>query len=522
MNNTQENNKRLAQNTIILYIRMFLTVGVSLYITRVVLHNLGVHQFGLYNLIGGFVSMFYIVTASLSGAITRFITYELGKNRINKLIQVFSTSINIQILFSAIVLLLGETGGLWFINFHLNIKSEQIWIANIVYQLSLFSFIIELLGVPFYSLVVAHEKMKLFAFNAILTVLLKLLLALLLTYALIDKIIFYAIGMLVVGIISQLVYVLYSRKKFIECRYKYSFEKDIFLQMFSFGGWNLLTSITLMLRSQGLNVLLNIFWGTAINAAFSVARQIEGTIRAFSKNFLIAINPQITKSYAEGDIHRTQALVYKGTKYSFLLLYIFGLPFILLSDIFLEIWLTDVPPFTSTFVQLIIILSLVEILLTPTEYLNQATGDIKRYKIITSLAQITILPIGYILLKLNFNPYTTMYAAIAAELLTFPYRIQLNKKLAGITWTDYCKQVLVKLLPVLIISTLIGITLKVLLPASLFMSVVITILVITTILGTTYFFAFDSFERKIIVEIMNKAIVRIKKFLQGINYNYKK
>lgn len=517
MSNTQENNKRLARNTIILYIRMFLTVGISLYITRVVLQNLGITQFGLYNLIGGFVSMFYIVTASLSGAITRFLTYELGKNHIDKLIQVFSTSVNIQFLFSAIVLLLGETVGLWFANFQLNIEREQILAANIVYQLSLFSFIIELLGVPFYSLVVAHEKMKLFAFNAILGVLLKFLLALLLAYAFIDKIIFYAIGMLVIGIVSQLVYVLYSRRKFIECRYRYSFNKDIFLQMFSFGGWNLLTSATLMLRSQGLNVLLNIFGGTAMNAAFSVARQIEGTIRAFSKNFLIAINPQITKSYAEGDIHRTQALVYKGTKYSFLLLYVFGLPFMLLTDTFMEIWLTDVPPFASKFVQLIIILSLVEMLLTTTEYLNQATGDIKCYKIVTSLAQITILPISYILLKLGFNPYTTIYAAIAAELLTLPYRVQLNKKLAGITWTNYYKQILVKLLPVLIISISVGITLKFLLPQNLLMGVVITILVLITILTTTYFFAFDKSEKKIVAIIMNRTAAKIKKIISEIN-----
>ena len=514
MTNAQKDNKRLAQNTIILYVRMFLTVGLSLYITRVVLKNLGVSQFGLYNLIGGFVSMFYIVTASLSGAITRFITYELGKNCINKLIQVFSTSINIQILFSAIVLLLGETIGLWFVNFQLNIESEQIFAANIVYQLSLISFIIELLGVPFYSLVIAHEKMKLFAFNAILGVILKLLLALLLAYACIDKIIFYAIGMLIVSIVTQLVYVLYSRKKFVECKYRYSFEKNIFKKMFSFGGWNLLTSVTLMLRSQGLNILLNIFFGTVVNAAFSVARQIEGTIRAFSKNFLVAINPQIVKSYAEGNIHRTQTLVYRGTKYSFLLLYILGLPFMLMADTFMEIWLADVPPFASSFVQLIIILSLVEMLLTPSEYLNQATGDIKRYKIVTSLAQLTILPIGYILLRLGFNPYTTMYTAIAAELLTLPYRVQLNKKLAGITWTDYCKNVLIKLLPVLIISVSVGIVLKFILPESILMTFVITILIIITILVATYFFAFDTSEKKFLAAIMNKAVTRIKNFVK--------
>lgn len=520
MSNAHESNKRLARNTLILYIRMFLTVGVSLYITRVVLQNLGVNQFGLYNLIGGFVSMFYIVTASLSGAISRFITFELGRDDTKKVIQTFSMSINIQILFSLIVLALGETLGLWFVNTQLNIDSEQLWAANIVFQLSLISFIVELLGVPYYSLVVAHERMGLFAFNAILAVLLKLLLALLLVCSVIDRVVFYAVGMLIISIISQLIYVSYSKCYFVECKYVRTFNKALFLQMFSFGGWNLLTSASSMLRSQGLNILLNMFFGTVVNAAFGVARHIESTIRAFSKNFLTALQPQITKSYAEGNISHTKALVYKGAKYSFLLLFMIGLPFILLTDFFMDIWLVNVPIYANRFAQLIIILSLVEMLLMPVGYLNEATGDIKKYKIVTSIGQFLVLPISYVFLKLDFNPYYTLYIAIAAELITLPYRIQVNKLLAGVTFQNYFNQVILKLLPVIAISIAMGVVLKHTLPVTTLSHIVITLLTIITILAASYFFAVDQSEKKLAIKILTKTIsIFGKKDRKNIKYD---
>lgn len=506
MSNAHESNKLLAKNTLILYTRMFLTVGISLYITRVILQNLGVNQFGLYNLIGGFVSMFYIVTASLSGAISRFITFELGHNNTKKVIQTFSTSINIQVLFSLIVLALGETLGLWFVNTQLNIDNEQLWTANIVFQLSLISFIVELLGVPYYSLVIAHERMGLFAFNAILAVVLKLSLALLLVYSVIDRVVFYAIGMLIIGIISQLIYVSYSKYYFGECKYIRTFNKAIFFQMFSFGGWNLLTSASSMLRSQGLNILLNMFFGTAVNAAFGVARHIESTIRAFSKNFLTALQPQITKSYAEGNILHTKNLVYKGTKYSFLLLFLIGLPFILFTDFFMDIWLINVPTYANRFAQLIIILSLVEMLLMPVGYLNEAMGDIKKYKIATSIGQFLVLPISYVFLKLDFNPYYTLYIAIAAELITLPYRVQVNKLLDGFTFQNYFNQVILKLLPVIAISIAIGVLLKHTLPVTTLSYIVITLLTIITILTTSYFFATDKSEKKLAKKVVSKII----------------
>lgn len=504
-------NKRLVKNTAVLYIRMFLTVGVSLYITRVILQYLGVSQFGLYNLIGGFVSMFYIVTTSLSSAISRFLTFELGRNDTTSVTQIFSISINIQILFSLVVLLIGETLGLWFLNTQLNIDNEQLGVANIVFQFSLVSFIVELLGVPYYSLVVAHERMGLFAFNAILGVILKLLLALLLVYSMIDRVVFFAIGMLIISIILQMVYVIYCKFYFEECKYVKAFSKALFLKMFSFGGWNLLVSTSSMFRSQGLNILLNMFFGTIVNAAFGVARNIESTIRAFSKNFLTALQPQIIKNYAEGNTPHAKSLVYKGTKYSFLLLYAIGLPFILHTDFYMGIWLVNVPAYANRFAQLMIVLSLVEMLLMPTGYLNDATGNIKNYKIATSIGQFMVLPISYIFLKLGFNPYYTLYIAITTELLTLPYRIQVNKQLAGVTFKDYFSQVILRLLPVIAISIVMGVVLKLLFPASPLSYIFITLFTIITILSTAYFFALSKSEKAMTIAVVTKAISLIRK-----------
>lgn len=501
MSQYSSNNKRLAKNTIVLYARMFLTVGVSFYISRVVLKNLGVSDFGLYNLIGGFVTMFYIVTASLSVAITRFLTCELGAGDRERQIRTLSTSVNIELLFSLIVVLVGETVGLWFVNTQLVIESGSMWVANIVYQLSILSFVVELVGVPYYSLVIAHEKMGLFAYNTIINVLLKLVIALLLVVSPINRLLFYTLGVTAVGVLTQMIYYFYSRVKFEECRYVLCFDKGLFHSMFSFGGWNLLTSASSMLKGQGLNILLNMFFGTVVNAAYGIARQLESTVRAFSKNFLLAIYPQITKSYSEGDLHRAQFLTYRGTKYSFLLLFVIGFPIILIADTFLDVWLVEVPQYSVAFVRLTIVLSLLEMLLSSVNYINQATGNIKMYQIVSSAAQFMVLPISYFMLKFGCNPTLTLFVGIVTEAVTIPYRVIINKKDAGITWEDYRTEVLNRLLPVVLISSVLCIPLNFALPHNLICGSVVVALSLLSVGLTSYFFAFDEPEKNLVKRV---------------------
>ncbi len=505
MSNYNSSNKRLAKNTLIMYLRMFITVGISFYTSRVVLKNLGISDYGTYEVIGGFISMFYIITTAMSGSISRFLTVELGAKS-KRLNNTFCMSMNIQLLFATIVIVWGETICLWFINSQLGIPEGRVIAANVVYQFVLFSFIAELIGLPYLALIIAHEKMGLYAFVQILNSVLKCFLAILLAISPIDRLFFYAIGMFAVTLIYQLFLILYCRTRFSECRYHWVNEKTLFHQMFSFGGWTLLTGASSIVKSQGLNIMLNMFFGTVVNAAYGVARQLEGHVRAFSKNFLLAIYPQITKSYAEGDLSRSCSLVYKGTKYAFLLLFIIGLPVMLEADTFLSVWLVEVPEYTDAFVQLTIILTLIEVLLTPMGYINQATGDIKIFQIVSSIAQFVVLPVGYLLLKLGCNPTSVLYTGIVTELLTLPWRVIMNKKHAGVTFRAYAEEVLYKLLPVIVFSVGVCLIARHFMSHSILNSCIIVTLSVALIAATSYLFALNKSEQKFVLQAAMKYL----------------
>lgn len=369
-----QNNKRLAKNTLILYARMLFTVGISFYSTRLILANLGVSDYGVYNVIGGFVSMFYMVTATMTQAVSRFLTFELGRNDPKKLQQTFSTSLNILLLLALLVVLLSETIGLWFVNTKLNIEPDRMTVANWIYQFSLLSFVLEMISVPYSASVISHEKMGAFAFVTIAKVFLTFGIALSLAASPIDKLVFYGILVLAVSVSIQLMYWIYCKKNFPECQYSTHIDKVLFKDMFGFAGWNFLTTCTSMLSSQGVGIMLNMHFGTAINAARGIASQINGTVGAFSRNFTTALNPQITKSYATGDIAYTTKLVCRGAKFSYLLFLFIALPCMFEVDFFLSKWLTEVPTYAGIFVQLTFLNTLVETLLNSNETLNRASG----------------------------------------------------------------------------------------------------------------------------------------------------
>lgn len=398
-----QNNKRLAKNTLILYARMLFTVGISFYSTRLILANLGVSDYGVYNVIGGFVSMFYMVTATMTQAVSRFLTFELGRNDPKKLQQTFSTSLNILLLLALLVVLLSETIGLWFVNAKLNIEPDRMTAANWIYQFSLLSFVLEMISVPYSASVISHEKMGTFAFVTITKVFLTFGIALSLAASPIDKLVFYGILVLAVSVSIQLMYWIYCKKNFPECQYSTHIDKVLFKDMFGFAGWNFLTTCTSMLSSQGVGIMLNMHFGTAINAARGVASQINGTVGAFSRNFTTALNPQITKSYAAGDIAYTTKLVCRGAKFSYLLFLFIALPCMFEVDFFLSKWLTEMPPYAGIFVQLTFLNTLVEILLNSNETLNRASGKIRKFQIIISVAQLLILIVSYIVLEITGN-----------------------------------------------------------------------------------------------------------------------
>ena len=506
MSQTSDNNKRIAKNTLILYVRMLFTVGISFYSTRLILANLGVENYGIYNVIGGFVSMFYMVTATMTQAVGRFLTFDLGKGDISKLQKTFSTSVNILLLMSVVVVLLAETIGLWFVNNKLNIAADRMVAANWIYQFSVFSFVLEMISVPYGASVISHEKMGTFAFVTVAKVLLTFCVALLLAVSPIDKLIFYGLLLFIIELCIQLMYWIYCRKKFVECRYSLTIEKDKFKDMFGFAGWNFLTTCASMLSGQGVSILLNIHFGPVINAARGVASQINGTVGAFCRNFTTALNPQITKTYATEDFEYVKNLVCKGAKFSYLAFFIVALPCMIEVNFFLTVWLKDVPEYAGVFVQLTLLNSLVEVLLSSSETLNRATGKIRNFNIIVSTAQFVILVASYITLLFYENPILTVAMANVFYLLIFVPRILVNKPYVGITFSYYYKKVLHGIIIMSVISALLGI-----LPI-LFMSDgwlrLLTVCTISTlsIIVTSAIFVLTQGERDMIITFIKTKI----------------
>ena len=312
-------NKRIAQNTLFLYFRTLVILLVSLYTSRVVLNVLGIDDYGIYNVVGGIVLMFQFLNVGMIDVSQRFLTYELGKNDGQQLQKVFSTSLIIHLIIIFFLLILAETVGLWFLNHKMNIPTSRIIAANWVFQFSILTFIIKIFSVPYNASIVAHEHMKVYAYVSILEVILQLAIVFLLKGSASDKLILYAILMSFVTLLISIMYTLYCKKYFKECKFRNDIDKQLLHKMLSFAGWSFLGNIGYSLKMQGINILINLFFGPAVNAARGVAYQVNAGIYNFVSNFQIAMKPQITKRYAMGDTNSMMVLVHNSSRYSFFL-----------------------------------------------------------------------------------------------------------------------------------------------------------------------------------------------------------
>ena len=318
---TSDNNKRIAKNTLLLYFRMLLMMAVSLFTSRVVLNTLGVEDFGIYSVVGGVVGMFVFINNSMSSATQRYITFALGKGDKNRLQTVFSTTLQIHSLIAVIIVLLGETVGLWFLYNKMQIPADRMDAALWVMQCSIVSMVVMIVSVPYNADVIAHEKMSAFAYISILEVVLKLAIVYLLLVFSYDKLILYAILILMIQILIRFCYSIYCNKHFEETKYKHVWDKKLFKEMTGFAGWSLFGNMAGVLFGQGLNMLLNVFFGPVVNAARAVAVQVQGAIQQFVANFQTALNPQITKTYAAGELNEMHRLMFRSARFSFYLLF---------------------------------------------------------------------------------------------------------------------------------------------------------------------------------------------------------
>ena len=376
MTDHAENNRRIAKNTLFLYFRTILIMLVTLYTSRVVLNMLGVEDYGVYTAVGGVVSLFAVISGAMSNAVSRFITYGIGKGNSDQLNNIFTTSVNVQILTSVIILLLGETLGVWFVNSKMNIPYDRMAPANWVLHCSLITFVINLISVPYNACIIAYEHMKAYAYISIIDAILKLGVAFMLVVSPVDKLIAYSILLVIASLGVRLMYGLYCRRHFPECRYHFRFDKNLFREMFGFAGWNFFGNATSILNLQGVNVLINIFFGVIANSARGIASQGEAAVNQLVLTFSTAVNPQITKSYALGDKDRMFYLICKGAKFAYFLLLIFALPLIFEADAVLKIWLVDVPENSAMFMRLSIVGSMITILGNSGYTACLATGNI--------------------------------------------------------------------------------------------------------------------------------------------------
>ena len=455
MTNTSANNKRIAKNTLLLYFRMLFMMAVNLYTSRVVLNALGVEDFGIYNVVGGVVAMFSMLSGSLSAAITRFITYELGTGNKESLKKIFSSSVTIQIGLAVLIVLLAEAVGVWFLNVKMNIPDERMIAANWVYQFSILTFAINLISVPYNASIIAHERMSAFAYISILEAIGKLVIAFLIVISPMDKLIFYAILMCSVALIVRFAYGAYCKKHFEECTFRFIFDKDLLKRMFGFAGWNFIGASSAVLRDQGGNVVINLFCGPTVNAARGIAFQVNNAISGFVTNFMTALNPQITKSYAAGDRDYMMTLIYQGARLSFYMLLLLSLPVLVNTHYILSLWLGIVPDHAVLFVQLILVFAMSESISNPLITAMLATGKIRNYQLIVGGLQMMNLPVSYMLLHMGMFPEVVILVAIALSQCCLAARLLMLRGMIGLSVRKYFKKVYINVLTVTIIAAVL-------------------------------------------------------------------
>ena len=399
MASTIENDKRIAKNTVMLYIRMLLIMAVTLYTSRVVLEVLGVEDFGIYNVVGGVVTMLGFINNSLSGATSRFITFELGRGNEGDLKKVFRCAVSVHYLLALLILFLGETIGLWFVLEKMVIPSERMTAALWVYQCSIVTIIVSVISAPYNALIIAHERMSAFAYISIVEAIAKLLIVFLLMQIHYDKLIIYALLLVVIQISIRFLYTIYCNRYFPESSVRYLWDKNLSRKIFAYAGWTMNGNLAVVGYTQGLNILLNLFFGPTVNAARGIAVQVQTAVRQFFISFQMAVRPQIIKSYASGNWEYMHKLVIESSKYSFYLMLLVTTPVFVNTEYLLDLWLRIVPEHTVAFTRLMLLVCMNYALSNPTMIAIHATGNLKRFQIIEGSLLLTVVPISYVLLK---------------------------------------------------------------------------------------------------------------------------
>ncbi len=501
-----DNSRRIARNTVLLYLRMVVIILVGLYTSRVVINALGQDDFGTYGLVGGVVALFGVVTNSLSSAISRFLAAELGKPE-GRMTSVFSTTVFVQLVFSVAIFFLAEVVGLWFLNYKLNIPPGRLEAAQWVLHCSILMFVVNMLAVPYNAAIIAHEKMEAFAYISIAEALLGLGAALAVRFTGADKLRLYAILMLAVSVVIRILYGAYAGKHFPECRFRRKeVSGPVVREIGSFAGWTFLGNAAAVLNAQGINILYNLFFGVRVNAARDVTVKLEGNMTRFIGNITTALNPQINKNYVKGNRTYLHELTCKGAKYSYFLFLFFAVPILLETPELLRLWLKIVPEYTVSFVRISMLYSLFLSLGNPFVTTIFATGNVKRYEIVASITNVMALPLSYLAFQLGASAPWAYGILAGAAFLVLVERMVFTRRQTGLPFRKIWADTLSKCLRVTLIAVLLPLALWFFQPPSLWRTLEVVLVSFASTAVTVYFLGTTVGEREAVVEAIKKRI----------------
>lgn len=500
-------NKKIAKNTLILYFRMAITMVVSLYTSRVVLSALGVVDYGIYNVVGGVVALLNVISGSMTAATSRFLSYELGIGNSKQLSDTFSTLLNVHILIGVLVFVLGEVLGIWFIQNKLNVPLDRLDAAIWVLQFSLFTFFCTVVNVPYSSSVISHEEMGVFAYIAIFEVVAKLCIAFILLCTPFDRLIIYAALLALVSVITQFVYYIYC-KKYSECRFRIIFEIPLLKNIVSFIGWAFFGNASVVIKTQGITVLLNMFFGPVVNAAQGIANQVESISSRFVSSYMMASNPQIIKLYSANEHSQMHSLIYRTSKFSAFLLLLMMSPIVLNINFLLELWLKEVPEYTSMFVVLTLIYAFIDTLTAPLVTGVLSTAKIKWYEIQITAIYIFMVLIVYLGFRLDMPAEIALIASIFSKVVVLIILLYHSKKLYDLPLKEYAAKVVIPVcltasspIVVYFIITLISLS-------QIWVFVLSSLLVLLLSLAIIWRVGLDSGEKTFILNIIRNRFLK--------------
>lgn len=455
MGDKSSTNRRIAKNTLVLYVRMLFILAINFYTSRLVLATLGITDYGIYNVVGGFVVLFTMISGTMATATQRFLSFEIGKGTQENITRLFSTSVMIHLILSGIIIIIAETIGLWFLNYKMVFPPDRYYAANWVFQFSVLTLVINVLSVPYNASIIAYEKMKAFAFISILEAISKLLIVYLIAFSHFDRLILYAFLLMMVAISIRVIYGIYVGRNFQYCRFNWTMDREYRQKLISFISYNFIGSISAIAKTQGINVVLNLFFGAVVNAARGIAVLVLNAVSGFVSNFQLAMNPQIVKLYASGNKKDMYNLMCLGCKFSYLLMLMLSLPIAMEAPYILNLWLVEVPEYTVAFVRLTLAITLVDSLSQPMVTALLATGNVKRYQLINGTFLMMIVPVVYIVMKMGYGPEFAFVVSLLFSIVGHFTRLILISMAVRFSVKDYLNRVTIRVFIATILSLLI-------------------------------------------------------------------